>query len=234
MPEPTPGRPRVAVIIPALDEAGAVGDVIREIPRGLVDVVILVDNGSTDGTGDVARAAGAIVVREERRGYGTACRSGVERAREEGAEVLVFLDGDHADDPSCLPRVLGPVLRGEADLVLGSRVLGRLEPGAIPAHQRLGNRVATLLILALYRRRLTDVGSFRAMRRDRLEALDMGHPTFGWPVEMVVKALRHGHRVVEVPVDYRRRIGQAKVGGTARGSFLAGYHMLRTIARYAR
>lgn len=234
MPDDPRVHQRVAVIIPALDEAGAIGRVIREIPRELVDTVIVADNGSTDGTGAIAQGAGAIVVREECRGYGRACRAGVDRATEAGADVLVFLDGDYADDPACLPRVLGPVLRGEADLVLGSRLLGRLEPGAIPPHQRFGNRVATLLILLLYRRHLSDVGSFRAIRRDRLEALGMRHATFGWPVEMVVKALRRGYHVVEVPVDYRRRIGQAKVGGTVRGSLLAGFHMVRTIARYAR
>jgi glycosyltransferase involved in cell wall biosynthesis len=229
---PQPGLV-IAVIIPVLNEAGAIGKVIAGIPQGIADFVIAVDNGSTDGTARVAASAGAIVVREERRGYGTACLAGVRKGADLGADVLVFLDGDFADDPACMPQVLGPVLRHEADLVIGSRLRGRLDAGAIPPHQRFGNRVSTLLILLLYRRNLSDIGSFRAIRRDRLEALGMCHPTFGWPVEMVVKALRRGYRVQEVPVTYRRRIGQAKVGGTVKGSLLAGYHMLRTILRYA-
>jgi glycosyltransferase involved in cell wall biosynthesis len=229
---PTPG-PSVAVIIPVLNEVGAIANVIVGIPPGIADFVIAVDNGSTDGTGSVATAAGALVIREDRRGYGSACKAGLRRAAELGADVLVFLDGDFADDPACMPQVLGPVLRLEADLVIGSRLTGRLEDGAIPRHQRFGNRVATFLILLFYRHKLSDIGSFRAIRRDRLEALHMGHPTFGWPVEMVVKALRQGYRVQEAPVAYRRRIGQAKVGGTVKGSLLAGYHIVRTILRYA-
>src|SRR5690348_13423154 len=136
-----PDRPTVAVIIPALNEAGAVGLVIRDIPPGIADYVILADNGSTDGTGDVAAATGAIVVREERRGYGSACRAGLRRAAELSADIVVYLDGDYADDPACMPDVVGPVLRNEADLVIGSRLTGRLDVGAIPPHQRFGNRV---------------------------------------------------------------------------------------------
>ena len=191
------------------------------------------DGGSTDGTAGVARAAGATTVGQDRRGYGAACAAGVRAATGAGAEVLVFLDGDYADDPTDLPRVLAPVLTGRADLTLGTR-LERRERGALPPHQVAGNRLAVLLIWLLYRRRLRDIGSFRAIRADRLAALGMCHPTYGWPVEMVVKAIRRGYRVVEVPVHYRRRIGRAKVGGTFKGSVLAGYHMLRTILGYAR
>jgi len=226
-------RPRVAAIVPAWNEAGAIGLVVRAIPRELVDEVIVVDGGSRDGTPEVARAAGARVVVQERPGYGSACAAGVRAAVATGAEVLVFLDGDFADDPADLPRVLGPVVRDEADLVLGERI-DRRERGALPPHQLAGNRVATFLIGLLYRRRLRDIGSFRAIRADRLAALGMSHPTYGWPVEMVVKAAKRRYRIVEVPIRYRRRIGQAKVGGTLRGSVLAGYHMLRTIVAYAR
>ena len=219
--------------MPAWNEAGAIGLVVQAIPRELVDEVIVVDGGSRDGTSEAARAAGARVIGQERRGYGSACAAGVRAAAAAGAEVLVFLDGDFADDPADLPRVLGPVLRGEADLVLGGRI-DRRERGALPPHQLAGNRVATLLIGLLYRRWLRDIGSFRAIRADKLAALGMSHPTYGWPVEMVVKAAKRRYRIVEVPVHYRRRIGQAKVGGTLRGSVLAGYHMLRTIVAYAR
>lgn len=230
---PTTDRPPVAVIIPAWNEAGSIGLVVGAIPRDLVGTVFVVDGGSADGTAEIARAAGAIVVGQERPGYGAACAAGVRAAVAAGAEVLVFLDGDYADDPADLPLILGPLLAGRAELTLGSR-LDRRDRGALPPHQIVGNRVATILIGLLYGRWLRDIGSFRAIRADELAALDMRHPTYGWPVEMVVKASKRGYRIVEVPIHYRNRIGQAKVGGTLRGSILAGYHMLRTIVGYAR
>lgn len=224
---------RIVAIIPAWNEARSIGLVVAALPRHLLDAIVVVDGGSRDGTAEVARAAGARVIGQDRPGYGAACAAGVRAAVADGAEVLVFLDGDYADDPADLPLVLGPVLAGRADLVLGNRLRHR-ERGALPPHQLAGNRVATLLIALLYRRWLSDIGSFRAIRADRLAALGMSHPTYGWPVEMVVKALRRGYHVLEVPIDYRKRLGQAKVGGTLRGSVLAGYHILRTIAGYAR
>lgn len=223
----------MAAIIPAWNEAGAIGLVLAALPRDLVDLRIVVDGSSTDGTDAVARAAGAMVIRQERPGYGAACAAGVRAAQAESAAILVFLDGDYADDPADLPLVLGPVLDDTADLVLGNR-LDRRDRGALPPHQRAGNRVATILIALLYRRRLRDIGSFRAIRADKLAALGMAHPTYGWPVEMVVKAVKRGYRIEEVPIHYRRRIGRAKVGGTLRGSLLAGYHMLRVIITCAR
>jgi glycosyltransferase involved in cell wall biosynthesis len=226
-------RPCLAVIVPAWNEAGAIGQVVAALPRDWADLIIVVDGGSADGTPEIARAAGATVVGQDRPGYGAACAAGVRAATAAGAEVLVFLDGDFADDPADLPLVAGPIVAGTADLVLGTR-LDRRERGALPPHQRAGNRVATLLIALLYRRRLRDIGSFRAIRADNLAALQMSHPTYGWPVEMVVKAVKRGYRIAEAPIHYRRRIGQAKVGGTVRGSALAGYHMLRTILHYAR
>lgn len=229
----TTQRPRVAAIIPAWNEAGSIALVVEALPRDDVHLIIVVDGGSTDGTAAIARAAGATVVGQDRRGYGAACAAGMRAAVAAGAEVLVFLDGDYADDPADLPLILLPVLDGRADLTLGTR-LDRRDRGALPPHQLVGNRVATILIGLLYRRWLRDLGSFRAIRADELAALRMAHPTYGWPVEMVVKAIRRGYRLVEVPIHYRKRIGQAKVGGTLRGSLLAGYHMLRTIAGYAR
>jgi glycosyltransferase involved in cell wall biosynthesis len=221
---------RIALIIPAQNEAGAIAEVLRAVPAGAVDEVVVVDNASDDGTGDIARALGARVVREERPGYGNACRAGLRAT--EGFDVLVYLDGDRSDDPRDLPRILAPLLDGQADLVIGSRVLGRLEPGALPAHQRAGNRVATLLLRLLYDVRLSDIGSFRAIRRERLLALDMVHPTYGWPVEMVVKAAARHYRIVEVPITYHARIGVSKVGGTFRGSLRAGTTMFGAILRY--
>ncbi|MGN6361720.1 MAG: glycosyltransferase family 2 protein [Thermomicrobiales bacterium] len=226
-------RPCLAVIVPAWNEAGAIGQVVAALPRDWADLIIVVDGGSADGTPEIARAAGATVVGQDRPGYGAACAAGVRTATAAGAEVLVFLDGDFADDPADLPLVAGPIVAGTADLGLGTR-LDRRERGALPPHQRAGNRVATLLIALLYRRRLRDIGSFRAIRADNLAALQMSHPTYGWPVEMVVKAVKRDYRIAEAPIHYRRRIGQAKVGGTVRGSALAGYHMLRTILHHAR
>ena len=223
---------RVTAIIPALDEEGAIGETVTRLDRTLVNEIVVVDNGSRDRTAERAAAAGARVVLEPRRGYGSACLAGVRAAR--GASVLVFLDGDGSDVPEDLSRILGPIQRGEADLVLGARVRNGREPGSLSAHQLWGNRLVLALIRRLYGLHLTDFGPFRAIRADALARLDMSHPTYGWPIEMVVKAAKCGLRIVEVPVHYRRRIGKSKVAGTFRGSLLAGYHLIATVLRYAR
>ncbi len=222
---------RVVAIIPALDEEAAIAGAVARLDRRLVHEVIVVDNGSRDRTADRAAAAGARVIFEPRRGYGRACLSGVEAAA--GADVLVFLDGDGSDVPEDLPRLLSPIQHGDADLVLGSRALGRREPGSLSAHQLWGNRLVLVLLRLLYGVRLTDFGPFRAVRAEALAGLGMAHPTYGWPIEMVVKAAKRGLRIVEVPVDWRRRIGRSKVAGTLRGSLLAGYHLVATVLRYA-
>ena len=223
---------RVTAIIPALDEEATIGEIVARLDRRLVHDVIVVDNGSRDRTGERAAAAGARVVVAPRRGYGTACLAGVGAAA--GADILVFLDGDGSDVPEDLPRLLAPVQRGEADLVLGSRALGRREPGSLAAHQLWGNRIVLWLLRLLYGVRLTDFGPFRAIRADALRRLGMAHPTYGWPIEMVVKAAKGGLRMAEVPVDWRRReAGRSKVAGTLRGSLLAGYHLLATVLRHA-
>ncbi|MBI4736334.1 MAG: glycosyltransferase family 2 protein [candidate division NC10 bacterium] len=223
---------RIAVIIPALNEEDAIVVVVREVPRDLVSEIVVVDNGSSDRTAEVARAAGARVIREPMRGYGAACLAGAMAV--EDADILVFLDGDRSDDPAELPAILRPVLEDKADLTIGARLPDRTQPGALPPQQRIGNRVVTWMIRLLFGVSLTDIGSFRAIRADTFRILRMEHKTYGWPVEMIVKAAKRGYRVVNVPVTYRRRIGRSKVGGTLRGSLLAGYHLLATTLRYAR
>ncbi len=227
--------PRIVAVIPALDEASSIARVVetlrdqRTVP---LRRVVVVDNGSSDGTGEIARRAGAHVVREERRGYGYACLAGVLAAEE--ADVIVLLDGDAADDPDDLSRILGPLLAGEADLVVGSRTSGSREPGSMTPQQVLGNRLAAFLIRLLYGVEVSDLGSFRAIRRDDLLALQMREMTYGWPVEMMVKAIRAGYRYHEVPVRHRRRIGVSKVGGTLKGSLKAGWYIISTVLRYSR
>ncbi|HUO86674.1 MAG TPA: glycosyltransferase family 2 protein, partial [Thermoanaerobaculia bacterium] len=192
------------------------------------------DNGSSDGTARVARAAGAVVVAAPRRGYGSACLAGLEWLRaHDPPDVVCFLDADHSDHADELPWVIGPILAGDADLVIGSRVLGRREPGALLPQARAGNLVACLLIRLLYRHRYTDLGPFRAIRWTALERLAMADPDFGWTAEMQVKALRHGLRVREVPVSYRRRTGVSKITGTVSGTLRAGHKILWTVLRHA-
>ena len=221
--------PRIAVIIPALDEEEAIGLVIGAIPAG-VDDIIVVDNGSRDRTAEVARQAGARVVQEPRRGYGQACLAGIAAAGP--ADILVFLDGDRSDYPQQLDAVVGPILAGEADLVIGSRHLGRRAPGAHPWHAVLGTRLSVGLMNLSIGTRATDLGPFRAITASALRQLAMRDRNYGWTVEMQVKAQRAGLRVVEVPVDYRPRIGKSKVSGTVVGSLCAGFKILATIARH--
>ncbi len=224
---------RIAAVVPCLDEAPSVGRVVETLrAQPLLSRIVVVDNGSTDGTGDIARAAGADVVREERRGYGYACKAGVLAAHD--ADVVVLLDGDAADDPADLPRILDPLLAGRAELVVGSRALGSREPGSMTPQQLVGNKVAAWLMRGIYGVRVTDLGPFRCIRRCDLLALDMQEMTYGWSVEMMVKAARAGYRYHEVPVRYMRRIGVSKVGGTFSGSVKAGWCILSTTLKYSR
>jgi len=233
---------RVVVLIPAFNEARSIGRVIGDLPSGLVDEVVVVNNASTDETEANAHAAGATVLRETRRGYGHACLRGLAYIAEQAAaghapDVVVFLDGDYSDHPDELPRLLDPLVRDEADLVLGSRLLGQqmgwVEPGAMLPQARVGNRLACALMRVLWGTPYTDLGPFRAIRYPALLALAMEDPTFGWTIEMQIKAAQLGLRTVEVPVHYRRRIGVSKITGTVGGTVRASAKILWTIARYA-
>ncbi|HET7293087.1 MAG TPA: glycosyltransferase family 2 protein [Vicinamibacteria bacterium] len=221
---------RVAVVIPALNEEQAIGLVLEELPR-LARETIVVDNGSDDRTADVARAHGARVVREPRRGYGQACLAGIAAAGD--ADVIAFLDADRSDYPEQLEVVLAPILAGDADLVIGSRQRGRRARGAHPWHAVLGTRACVLLMNALLGTRASDLGPFRAITAAALRRLDMRDRDFGWTVEMQAKAQRHGLRVVEVPVDYRPRVGRSKISGTLLGSLRAGAKIVGRILYHA-
>lgn len=226
---------QVAVIIPALDEEAAVGFVVEQVRAAggaLLREVIVVDNGSRDRTAERARAAGASVTREPQRGYGAACLAGL-AALDPEVDLVVFLDADGSDDPGELPLLLAPILAGEADLVIGSRILGTLQPGAMTWPQRFGNWLAPALIRLVWGVRFTDLGPFRAIRRDALESLAMADRDFGWTVEMQIKAARFGLRCCERPVSYKKRIGKSKISGTLRGVFLAGRKILLTIGQEA-
>jgi len=225
---------KVAIIIPALNEEAALPPLLAEIPPGIAHYILVVDNGSTDATATVAAAAGATVVPEPTRGYGRACLSGSQMARQLGADILVFMDGDGSDDPADLTLMLAPLLERRADFVIGSRVSQRAERGAILAQARLGNWLVSSMIRILYRTRIHDIGSFRAIRCSALKELHMREMTYGWPVEMVVKAARANYRILELSIHYRKRShGQSKVAGTIAGSIKAAYYMLSTTLRYA-
>ncbi len=226
--------PTIAVVIPAFNEEASLPHVLRDIPRPPVGRVVVTDNNSTDDTAKVAAEAGGIVVRERRPGYGSACLRALDYLREnDPPDVVVFLDADFSDHPEELPRLIAPILADRADLVIGSRVLGQRQPGALLPQARAGNLIACWLIRLLYRHRYTDLGPFRAVRWEALEGLQMSDPDFGWTAEMQVKALRRGLRVSEVPVSYRKRVGVSKITGTLKGTLLAGYKILWTILRYS-
>src|SRR5579885_1874746 len=223
-------RPKISVVIPAFNEEASIGLLVADIPRNIVDEVIVVDNGSTDKTAAIAKSKGATVVREERRGYGRACATGVEKVSQD-CDIVVFMDGDYADHPEEMPNLINPISRGDYDLVIGSRIRGNRENGSMTSTQVFGSWLSSFLIKLAYGYKYTDLGPFRAIRYQSLQSLGMSEMTYGWSIEMQVKAIQRGLRVLEVPVNYRCRIGQSKVSGTIQGSIRAGFRILWTIAR---
>jgi glycosyltransferase involved in cell wall biosynthesis len=230
--------PRIYVVIPAWNEEGSIGRVIDDIPKNWIraDRIIVADNNSTDYTADVARKFGATVVPAKRQGYGSACLAGLAYIEslpvDQQPEVVVFIDADYSDHPKQLPQLVEPIARGEADFVIGSRMLKPQPPGALLPQAIFGNKLACFLMRLLFGVRYTDLGPFRAIRWDKLRALQMEDENFGWTVEMQIKAARAKLRITEVPVDYRPRIGHSKITGTLSGTLRAGYKILFTIFRY--
>lgn len=228
-------KPIIKVVIPAFNEENSVGKVVRDIPGDLVAEVIVVNNASTDDTEINARQEGATVLHESRQGYGFACLAGINYVLSnvnEIPDIIVFIDADYSDYPEELPKLVDPIIAGGADLVIGSRALGNREKGSMTFPQIFGNWLATNLLRIFYGVKFTDLGPFRAIKSERLVALDMRDTTYGWTVEMQLKAAKKKFKCVEVPVTYRKRIGFSKISGTIKGTFLAGYKILWTIFKY--
>ncbi|HMN90245.1 MAG TPA: glycosyltransferase family 2 protein [Saprospiraceae bacterium] len=229
-------KPVIDVIIPAHNEEGSIRYVLANIPKSLVREVIVCNNASTDDTAGVAREYGALVLHQPEMGYGNACLKGIEYLKNKPASehpnVIVFLDGDYSDYPEEMPALIRPIIEEDADLVIGSRVLGDMQRGSMMPQQIFGNWLATNLIRMFYGYHFTDLGPFRAIKFPKLLELEMEDRDFGWTVEMQVKAARKRLKCKEVPVSYRRRIGISKVSGTVRGSILAGHKILWTIFKF--
>lgn len=227
-------RARVAAIVPVLEEEGAIGPVLAAMPRDWVDEVIVVDGGSRDRTVTEAQSAGARVLIERERGYGRACARGAAAAAEDGAEILVFLDGDGSDRPEAIPSLVRPIAEHKYDFVIGSRTRGPREPGSMGLHQALAGRAIGAAIAVLYGVGYSDMSAFRAIRADLLQSLGMREMTYGWNLEMQMRAARARLRILELPVPHGRRLaGKSKVAGTLRGTLRAGYRILATFARIA-
>ena len=224
-------QPSIYVLIPAYSESTSIGKVIRDIPKHLVKEIIVINNGSSDDTSVVAESEGATVITEHRKGYGYACLKGIEYLKFPAADddIIVFLDGDYSDFPQEMELLIKPIIESKSDLVIGSRVLGKRESGAMLPQQIFGNWLATKLIKLFYGIHFTDLGPFRAIRWSALNQINMQDKTFGWTVEMQVKAAKLNLRCAEMPVSYRKRIGISKVSGTIKGTILAGYKILLTI-----
>ena len=225
-------KPIVTVIIPAYNEEQSIGKVVEAIPRSIVSHVIVVNNNSSDSTVEVAKRAGAITLDEPRRGYGWACLKGIEHSKSLNTKIVVFLDGDYSDYPEEIPDVLAPIFERDIDMVIGSRVLGKREKGSLTPQQVFGNWLATRLIRLVYRAKFTDLGPFRAIKSDCLERLKMSDKTYGWTIEMQIKAVKQKMTFCEVPVNYKKRIGVSKVSGTIKGTVLAGIKIIFAVFKY--
>ena len=223
----------IDVIIPAYNEEQSIGLVLQDIPAGFAREVVVCNNGSKDKTKEVALSFGATVVDQPEPGYGNSCLKGLEylggKSPDDLPDIVVFLDGDYSDYPEQMPSVVAPIIEEDYDLVIGSRVLGKKESGAMMPQQIFGNWLATTLIRLFFKYRFTDLGPFRAIRWDKLTQLDMKDQNFGWTVEMQVKAAKQKMKCIEVPVDYRCRVGVSKISGTIKGTFHAGRKILWTI-----
>ncbi len=224
----------IKVIIPAFNEENGVGSVIREIPDDLVEEVVVVNNASTDKTEHVAAQAGATVLKEEVKGYGRACLKAMEYIshQEIKPDIIVFIDADHSDYPEEMHELVKPILEDDVDMVIGSRALGNKEKGSMTPPQIFGNWLATGLLQLFYKVKYTDLGPFRAIKYDKLMVLNMQDKSYGWTVEMQLKAAKMGFKCVEVPVNYRKRIGFSKISGTVKGTIMAGYKIIWTIFKY--
>ncbi len=225
---------KICVIIPAFNEENAIGNVLDAIPKYLVHEIVVVNNNSTDGTAEVASKHGATVLFEKKSGYGRACLKGIEYYKSQNnlPDIIVFLDGDYSDYPEEMGKLIKPILDKKADMVIGSRALGVRQSGSMTTPQIFGNWLATRLIDWFYKVKFSDLGPFRAISWEALLALNMIDKTYGWTVEMQVKAAKKGLKSVEIPVNYRNRIGVSKVSGTIKGTILAGYKILTTIFKY--
>lgn len=224
----------VRVIIPALNEEKSIAKVINEIPKSIVKEIIVCDNGSIDNTGKVAENAGATVLVEHEKGYGASCLKGIDYVNnlDEQTNIIVFLDGDYSDYPEEMSNVIMPILNNNAEMVIGSRALGRKEKGSLTPQQVFGNWLATKMLHMFYGVKFTDLGPFRAITLDALNKLNMQDRNYGWTVEMQIKAAKQNIKSIEVPVNYRNRIGFSKVSGTVKGTIMAGYKIILTLFKY--
>ncbi len=224
---------KIAVIIPAYNEEKSIGKIIAEIPRDIVNEVIVVNNNSTDKTAENAVKAGATVLYESFQGYGAACLKGIDYCRSKSYEIIVFMDGDYSDYPEEIKLLVNPIINEKYDFVLGSRVIGKREKGALPFQSRIGSIIAGFLMNLFWGVKYTDLGPFRAIKFDKLLNLDMQDKWYGWTVEMQIKAAQQKLKIIELPVQYRKRIGQSKVTGTVKGTIMASFIIMKTIFYYA-
>jgi glycosyltransferase involved in cell wall biosynthesis len=231
---PLKNKPRIVVVIPAYNEEKSIVKVLQDMPMDWVDEVVVVDNNSTDETYEVAKQNGATVLKESFQGYGSACLKGIAyyQAQNPQPGILVFMDADYSDHPEELPSLIQPIFDKDIDMVIGSRALGNREKGSMTIPQIIGNKIASILLRLIYKVHFTDLGPFRAVKFDALMEIQMCDKTYGWTVEMQLKAAKLKMKTCEVPVTYRRRIGVSKVSGTMKGAIMAGYKIIATIFKY--